>query len=258
MGLFDFKGKVAVITGASSGLGADAARAFAEHGADVAILARRKEKLESLAEEINSKKGGRAFYVSCDVSKEESVKEAVDAILAHYGKIHILVNNAGVANLGTVETMSTDEWDYAININLKGIIHMCKYVVPSMRQNKYGRIINISSVNAFLADKPEGLWRHAYNTTKAGVIGLTKGMAASYTQENITANAVCPGLFESEMTSGSLFQNQQFMGMYQGLCPASRPGAKGELNSTLLYFASEASGYVSGQSIIIDGGFSIV
>ena len=258
MNLFDFNGKVVVITGASSGLGADAAYAFAEHGADVALLARRKEKLETVAEEINKKQGGRAFCFTCDVVNEENVKEAVSEILAQFGKIDILVNNAGVAFLGTVETLSDNEWDNAINVNIKGMIHMCKYIVPSMRENKYGRIINIASINAYLADKPQGLWRHAYNATKAAVVGLTKGMAASYTQENITANVVCPGLFETEMTSDSLFKNAQFMGMYNGLCPASRPGSKGELNSTLLYFASEGSGYVSGQSIIIDGGFSIV
>lgn len=258
MNLFDFSGKVAVITGASSGLGADAARAFAEHGADVALLARRKEKLDEVAEEINAANGGRAEGFSCDVTDEESVKSAVEAIIARFGKIDILINNAGVAFLGTVETLSDSDWDRAINVNLKGVVHVSKYVVPVMRANKYGRIINIASVNAFLADKPPVLWRHTYNATKAAVIGLTTGMAASYTQDNVTTNAVCPGLFESEMTADSLFKNAQFMGMYNGLCPASRPGSRGELNSTLLYFASEASGYVSGQAIVVDGGFSIV
>lgn len=258
MNLFDFKNRVVIIAGASSGLGADSARAFAEHGADVVIMARRKEKLDTLAEEINAKGVGEAFAVQCDVSNEESVKNAVNMVKERYGKIDVLFNNAGVAMLGTVETLSDEDWDKAINVNLKGIIYMSKHVVPIMKEKNYGRIINTASVNAFLADKPMSLWRHSYNMTKAGVIGLTKGMAASYTQFGITTNAVCPGLFESEMTADTLFKAEQFMQMYNGLCPASRPGARGELNSAILFFASEGSGYVSGQHLLVDGGFSIV
>lgn len=258
MSLFDFNNRVVVIAGASSGLGADAARAFAEHGASVAILARRKDRLDQLAEEINAKDGGRVFAVQADVSDEESVKKAVDTIVEHYGKIDILFNNAGVAVGGSVETLSDDDWDKAINVNLKGIIHMSKYVLPVMKNNKYGRIINTASINAILADKPEALWRHSYNTTKAGVIGLTKGMAASYTQYGITVNAVCPGLFESEMTKDTLFKAQDFLNMYNALTPAGRPAARGELNGPLLFFASEGASYVSGQYLLVDGGFSIV
>ncbi|KNF09080.1 3-oxoacyl-[acyl-carrier-protein] reductase FabG [Gottschalkia purinilytica] len=258
MNLFDFKDRVTVITGASSGLGADAARAFAEHGADVVIMARRKEKLDTLAEEINAKGKGKAFAVQCDVSNEESVKNAVDSVKERYGKIDILLNNAGIATGGTIETLSDEEWDKAINVNLKGIIYMSKYVVPIMKEKNYGRIINIASINALFADKPMALWRHPYNMTKAGVIGLTRGMAASYTQFGITTNAICPGLFESEMTANTLFKTEEFMKMYNGLCPASRPGSRGELNAPILFFASEGAGYVSGQYLLVDGGFSIV
>jgi NAD(P)-dependent dehydrogenase (short-subunit alcohol dehydrogenase family) len=258
MNLFNFSGKVAVITGASSGLGADAARGFAEHGADVALLARRKEKLDLLVEEINQKDGGRAFAVACDVADEKNTQAAVDVVLNHYSKIDILLNNAGVAFGGSVESMNDADWDRAIDGNLKGIIHTCKYIIPGMRERKYGRIINIASVNAIIADKPAALWRHAYNMTKAGVIGLTKGMAASYTQYGITTNAVCPGLFETEMTENTLFKATDFLHMYNALCPASRPGAKGELNAPILFFASEGAGYVSGQYLLVDGGLSIV
>lgn len=258
MNLFDFKGRVAVIAGASSGLGADAARAFAAHNADVVVLARRKEKLDALAEEINAKGEGKALALECDVSSEESVKKAINTIKDKYGKIDILLNNAGVAMLGTVESMDEEEWDKAIDVNLKGIINMSKYVVPIMKEKNYGRIINTASVNAFLADKSDSLWRHSYNMTKAGVIGLTRGMAGSYTQFGITTNALCPGLFESEMTQNTLFKADAFMKMYNGLCPASRPGAKGELNASVLFFASEGAGYVSGQYLLVDGGFSIV
>lgn len=256
MSLFDLSGKVAVVTGASSGLGADAARAYAAQGASVALLARRMEKLDSVVAEI-SKAGGKALSVQCDVSKEDEVQRAVKEVLAHFGKIDILLNNAGIAQPGSVETLSTDLWDKSMDINVKGIFLMCKYTLPSMKERKYGRIVNIASVNAILADKADALVRHAYNTSKAAVLGLTKGMAASYAQYGITVNALGPGLFESEMTQDTLFKHQQFMQMYNGLCPASRPGARGELNGPILFFSSDAASYTTGQFIVVDGGFSI-
>ncbi len=255
--IFDLKKRVAVITGASSGLGADAAKAYAQAGAKVAILARRKEKLDALAEELKAM-GNDAIAVQCDVSNEESVSAAVDEIIRQYGKIDILLNNAGVATKGSVEELSADAWDRTMDVNVKGIYLMSKYVVPHMKENNYGKIVNISSVNAIIADKNPLLARHSYNASKAAVKGLTTGMAASYMQNNITVNAVGPALFESEMTSGTLFANDKFMGMYNALNPASRPAKKGELNGTLVYLSSDASSYVTGQYILVDGGMSII
>ena len=229
MDLFGLKGRVAVVTGASSGLGADAARAYAAYGADVALVARRKERLESLAEELR-REGVKALPVACDVSREDDVRAAVERIMDYFERVDILLNDAGVAVPGGVE----------------------------MRERRYGKIVNISSVNATLADKVPELWRHAYNASKAAVKGLTVGMAASYAADNITVNSIGPGLFESEMTENTLFRHEAFMQMYDTLTPASRPGAKGELNGTILYFSSQASSYVTGQHIIVDGGFSIV
>lgn len=253
--LFDLTGKVAVVTGASSGLGADAAVAYAEQGAGVALLARRKEKLDSIVEKIHAA-GHDAVAVQCDVSSEESVKNAVAEVLGHFGKIDILLNDAGVAFGGSVENMTEEQWDKAMSTNVKGIFFMCKYVIPQMRERKYGRIVNIASVNAVVADKPAALARHAYNASKAAVLGLTKGLAASYAQYGITANAIGPGLFETEMTEGTLFQHEEFMRMYNTLCPASRPGAKGELNGPVLFFSSNACSYTTGQFIAVDGGFT--
>lgn len=254
--LFDLTGKVAVVTGASSGLGADAARAYAAQGADVALLARRKEKLDAVVKEIEAT-GRKAIAVQCDVSDEENVKKAVDEVLVHYGKIDILLNNAGVAAGGSVETLSVENWDNSMDINVKGIFLMCKYVLPQMKEHKYGRIVNVASVNAIVADKPAALVRHVYNTSKAAVLGLTKGMAASYAQYGITVNAVGPGLFESEMTADTLFKHESFMQMYNSLCPASRPGSKGELNGPVLFLSADACSYTTGQFIVVDGGFSI-
>jgi gluconate 5-dehydrogenase len=258
MNLFDLTGKVAIITGASSGLGAAAAKAYAEYGADVALLARRKDKLEALASEIEKTWGHKAIAVACDVSIEESVKTAVNEVITQFGKIDIILNDAGVAVSGTVEQITEDDWDKEMNTNVKGIYLVCKYIVPYMRKQKYGKIVNISSVNAIIADKLPELARHAYNTSKAAVRGLTMAMAASYGTDNITVNSIGPGLFESEMTENTLFKNQAFLNMYDELTPFGRPGMKGELNGTIIYLSSAASSYVTSQHIIIDGGFSIV
>jgi len=256
MNIFDFTGKVAVITGASSGLGADAAVAYAEAGADVALLARRKEKLDEMVKKLTDA-GHNAIAVQCDVSKEDSVREAVDEVLKRYKKIDILLNDAGIAKGGSVETLTEDQWDASMDINVKGIYLMCKYVVPQMKAQKYGRIVNIASVNAVLADKPDALVRHVYNASKAAVIGLTKGMAASYARYGITVNALGPALFESEMTQDTLFKAEAFLNMYNAVCPASRPGQRGELNGPVLFFSSDACSYTTGQFLLVDGGLSI-
>lgn len=257
MNLFDLTGKVAVVTGASSGLGADAARAYAEYGADVALLARRLDRLESLAAEIG-KTGRQALPVACDVSDEASVKAAVDTVTARFGKADILLNDAGMALPGTVEELEAEEWDRAMAINVKGMYLMCKYIVPHMRRQKYGRIVNVASINAVIGDKNPQLARHVYNASKAAVRGLTTGMAASYAMDNITVNSIGPGLFESEMTENTLFKHEEFMKLYNMLSPAGRPGRRGELNGTIIYFSSDASSYVTGQHILVDGGTSIV
>lgn len=255
--LFDLKGKVAVVTGASSGLGADAARAYAYYGADVALLARRKDKLEGIAREIQNT-GGKALAVECDVESEESVSKAIGEVVKHFGRIDILLNDAGVAKGGGVDEISVEDWNKTMNVNLNGMFLVSKYVIPHMRAQKYGKVVNIASVNAIIGDKTPSLWRHAYNASKAAVRGLTIGMAASYGMDNITVNSVGPGLFESEMTENTLFKHEDFMKLYNGLDPMSRPGKRGELNGTIIFLSSDASSYVTGQNIIVDGGMSIV
>jgi gluconate 5-dehydrogenase len=257
MNYFDLTGRVAVVTGASSGLGADAAMAYAEAGADVALLARRKDRLDEMVKKIEAT-GRKALAVQCDVSDEASVKAACEEVLNHFGKVDILLNNAGIAQRGSVENLTTEQWDQSMDINVKGIFLMCKYLIPQMKEHKYGRIVNVASINAVLADKGDALVRHVYNTSKAAVLGLTKGMAATYAQDNITVNALGPGLFMSEMTADTLFQHEGFMNMYNALTPASRPGAQGELNGPIIFFSSDATSYVTGQFIVVGGGFDIV
>jgi len=254
--MFDLTGKVAIVTGASSGLGADAAKAYAEYGADVALIARRKDRIESLAAEIQAT-GRKALAVQCDVTDEKNVEKAISEIVDYFGKIDILLNNAGIAIRGSVDQLTSEDWDKGMDVNVKGIFLISKYVVPHMRKQKYGKIVNIASVNAIIADKG-ALARHVYNTSKAAVRGLTMGMAATYMEENITVNSIGPALFESEMTESTLFKHEGFMKMYNLTNPAGRPGRRGELNGTILYLSSDASSYVTSQHIIVDGGLSIV
>lgn len=256
MNMFDLTGKVAIVTGASSGLGADAAKAYAEYGADVALIARRKDRIESLAAEIQAT-GRKALAVQCDVTDEKNVEKAISEIVDYFGKIDILLNNAGIAIRGSVDQLTSEDWDKGMDVNVKGIFLVSKYVVPHMRKQKYGKIVNIASVNAIIADKG-ALARHVYNTSKAAVRGLTMGMAATYMEENITVNSIGPALFESEMTESTLFKHEGFMKMYNLTNPAGRPGRRGELNGTILYLSSDASSYVTSQHIIVDGGLSIV
>jgi gluconate 5-dehydrogenase len=255
--MLDLKGKVAIVTGASSGLGADAARSYAESGANLVILARRKERLDSLAKEL-SKFGVKILPLVCDVTDENEIKSAIEQTISKFGKIDILLNNAGVGVRGEVHELTNENWDKTFDTNVKSIFLMSKYVVPQMIKQNYGKIVNISSMNAFVADKEEKLARHAYNSSKAAIVGLALGMACSYRKYNITVNTICPGVFESEMTENTLLKATDFMNYYNSTCPMSRIGRKGELSGTILFLSSDLSSYVTGQAIVVDGGFSLV
>lgn len=255
--LFNLEGKVAVITGASSGLGRSAANMYAEYGADVALLDLSLEKLNIVKEEIE-KTGRKALAIECDVTSEEMIKNAVEQILEEYGHIDILLNNAGVAIRGGVETLEVEEWDKSFNVNVRGMYLLSKYIIPGMKERKYGKIVNIASVNAIIADKSDIFIRHSYNASKSAILGLTKGMACSYARYGITVNAIGPALFKTGMTEDTLFKSEEFLNGYNMLNPSSRPGNDGELNGTILYLSSDASSYTQGQFIVVDGGGSIV
>lgn len=252
--IFDLTGKVVVVTGASSGLGADAALCYAEAGASVALLGietphRTKEKIEAI--------GGGAIAIKCDVRDEENVRSTINTVLKEFGHIDILLNNAGIAVSGGIDTMSVEEWNKSFNTNVKGMFLVSKYVVPKMKERGYGKIINISSINAVIADKDATFIRHSYNASKSAILGLTKGMAASYAKYGITVNAIGPAMFKTQMTE-KLFKSEQYMTYYNNINPTGRPPKQGELNGTILYLSSNASSYVQGQFIIVDGGASIV
>ena len=257
MNIFNLKGKVAVVTGASSGLGADAARAYAEAGADVALLARRVDRLEALAGELRAK-GVKALAAQCDVSDEQSCKEAVQKVLAEFGKIDILLNNAGIGRGPDILTMPVRDWDDCFAINNRGMFLMCRQVLPGMLQHKYGKIVNVGSINARIADKPDEEAKHVYCASKAAVEGFTVGLTSTYAKHGITINTVCPGLFHSEMTDAFTFADGIRVERYEDKCPMGRTGATGELNGAIIFLSSDASSYVSGQHIYVDGGLSAV
>lgn len=251
MELFDLNGKVAVITGASVGLGRQFAFALAEQGADIAIIATKEDKLREVAEEITAKTGRKAFPLGCDITDEAQISTAVDKILDEYGKIDILVNNAGVINYCSKYTSYTAEkWDAVIDTNLKGLFLMSREVVArSMMENNYGKIINIASVGGLLGSAGSP----GYCAAKGGVVNLTRAMAADLAPYNILVNAIGPGTFETRMTS-KILENDFIANNVKGRCPLKRIGRPGELNGALIYFASEACSYTIGQILYIDGG----
>ena len=254
--LFDLTGKVALVTGASSGLGVQFAKALARQGADIAICARRMEKLEEVKAEVEAL-GVKCFAVKCDVQDNEQIKEMVAAVEAHYGKIDILVNNAGVASGSAAEATTDEEWNYVIGVNLNSVYFVAREVGKVMLKNGYGKIVNIGSLHSEVV-MPNTCWPiSAYAASKGGVKMLTKSLAVEWAKKGITVNTIGPAYFSSEMTS-TLFDGGVFDGVAATYCPMARAGKPGELDGALIYFASDASSYTTGQYLAVDGGWTAV
>lgn len=253
-GLFDLTGKFAVVTGASSGLGRQFALALAREGANVAILARRVEKLEKVKGEIEEL-GVKCLAVRCDVSDNESIKEAIEAVVEGFGRIDILVNNAGIGLFAPAEVQDDYTWDTMIRTNLSGVYYVAREVGKVMIKQNYGKIINIGSIHSTVA--MTGMPLNAYATTKGGVLMLTKALATEWAKYNITVNAIGPAYFESEMTA-DVIGSDDFAGVVKVYCPMGRPGKEGELDGAVVYFASDASSYTTGQILSVDGGWTAI
>ena len=252
--LFDLTGKVALVTGASSGLGVQFAKALAGQGANIVIAARRVEKLEATKKEIEAL-GVKCLAVKCDVNNLEDVKAMVAAGEKEFGKIDILVNNAGVGDTAPAEAMPDEMWNKVINTNLNSLYFVAREVAQGMIKRGYGKIVNIGSIHSEVVMSPNTWPVTAYATAKGGVKMLTKGLAAEWARKGITVNAIGPAYFESEMTD-AIFQSGGMTPITNAYCAMGRAGRQGELDGALIYFASDASSYTTGQLLLVDGGWS--
>ncbi|MDR0451976.1 MAG: SDR family oxidoreductase [Treponema sp.] len=252
--LFDLSGKAAIVTGASSGLGVQFARALAGQGADLAILARRADRLEELKGEIE-KLGVRCLALRCDVTRTDQIKDAVARTRDFYGKIDILVNNAGVGGSAPAESQTDEQWKSIVDLNLSAVYYCAREAGKIMIEQKYGKIINIGSIHSSVA--MSGSTLTGYCASKGGVLMLTKALANEWAKYNITVNAIGPAYFLSEMTQ-HVFERENFLGAVHTYCPMGRPGQPGELDGALIYFASDASSYTTGQLLTIDGGWTAI
>ena len=252
--LFDLSGKVAVVTGASSGLGVQFAKALANQGADIALVARRVDRLNSVKAEIEAI-GVRCIAVRCDVSQPEEITDAVRTIVDYFGTIDILVNNAGLGLVGPAESQTNDLWNTMMSVNINGVYYFAREVGQVMLEKQYGRIINIGSIHSSVS--MNGATMTAYCTTKGAVEMLTKSLATEWAKENITVNAIGPGYFPSEMTD-DLLADESFQQVVNAYCPMGRTGKDGELDGALVYFASDAATYTTGQLLTIDGGWTAI
>ena len=250
--IFDLKGRVALVTGGSSGLGVQFAKALAHQGADIAITARRTDRLEAVKTEIEAI-GVKCLTVTCDVGKTDQIVSMVAEVKKHFGKIDILINNAGVGKAIPADTQTDDEWRWVIGINLDSVYYVAREVGKIMIEQKYGRIVNIGSLHSSVGKIGSGL--SAYCASKGGLLMLTKSLAYEWAPHNITVNAIGPAYFPSEMTEAAI-GNDDFLESIKQRCPMGRVGRDGELDGAVVYFAAESSSYTTGQLLTVDGGWT--
>lgn len=250
--MFDLTGKVAFITGASSGIGRATALALANQGAKVAVAARRLDRLQALVAEIKNR-GKDALAIQMDVTKKEDITRAITETVKTFGKLDILVNNAGVADFASFLDMTEEQWDKTIDTNLKGYFLVAQAAARHMAKNKWGRIIMISSIAS--AGVGVGFPQIAqYCASKGGVIGLTESMADELAPMGILVNAIGPGVIESEMTEGMLKDPKQAEALL-ARAPLKRAGKPEEIAAAVVYLASNEASYTTGATLYVDGGW---
>lgn len=238
--------KVALVTGASKGIGRAAALALAKAGANVALLGRNEDDLSAIAKEIESL-GQKSLVLALDLKQNDTPSKAVRQTLDVLGAIHILVNNAGVTRDSLVMRLSDEAWDEVMEVNLKGPFRMIREAVRPMMKQKYGRIINISSVVGLTGNPGQA----NYVASKAGLIGLTKAVALELASRNITSNAVAPGFIKTNMTAGF---TDEMTARFEAQIPLKSLGTPDQIAGTIVFLASEQASYITGQVISVDGG----
>lgn len=252
---FDLKGHVAVVTGASTGLGLQMAKAFASQGANLVLLARRMNLLEENAKAITEEYGVEVLPFACDITKTEMVEAAVKATMEKFGRVDILVNNAGTGAVGPAEEITDDQFKHEINIDLFGTFVCAREFGKEMIKAKYGRIINIASMYGLVGNMIVG--SAPYHAAKGGVVNFTRALAAEWGKFGVTVNSICPGYFYTDLTTETL-DSDYFQAIAKRSIPLERYGRSGELDTCALFLASPASTYVTGQNIAVDGGYTCV
>ena len=253
--LLDLKGRVALVTGGSRGLGLQMAEALGEMGARLALTARKKDELDEAVAQLKAQGIDATAWV-CDLGKRERIAPVLEQILAKLGKVEILVNNAGATWGAPAEDHPLEAWDKLVNLNLTGTFVLSQLLAKKvMIPGKWGRIINIASVNGIQANDPRLVRTAAYVATKHGVVGLTRQLATEWGIHGITVNAICPGFFPSKMTKSTLDTAGEFV---KQATPTGRLGGEEDLKGLTVLLASEASRHITGQAIAVDGGSTII
>jgi NAD(P)-dependent dehydrogenase (short-subunit alcohol dehydrogenase family) len=250
--VFDVEGRVAVVTGASSGLGARFARVLSERGARVVLAARREDRIAELATELGEE---RALAVPTDVSDEASLRALIAAAAGRFGRVDVLVNNAGISKSLPALEESNDDFRRVVEVNLVGLFAACREAARVMVEQGSGSIVNVASALGLV-----GVGRipqASYAASKGGVVNLTRELAAQWARRGVRVNAVAPGWFRSEMTE-TMFSDERSMRFIERTVPMGRPGTESELDGVLLFLASDASSYVTGQTLVVDGGWTAV
>ena len=250
MKCYNLKGKVAIVTGASRGIGEAIATRLANYGANIILIARDSSKLK-IVQDIIKSQGGNAESITGDISSLDSFAKIISCINEKWSNIDILVNNAGVSKDNIIMRMKEDEWDEVISINLKGCFNGIKSVARSMIKNKTGRIINITSVIGQIGNAGQG----NYAASKAGIIGLTKSMAKELGSRNITVNAVAPGYITTDMTKKL---NDDISEQIKSSIPLGRLGTPDDVANLVCFLASDDAGYITGQTFNVDGGMVMI
>jgi len=252
---FDLTGQVAVVTGASTGLGLQMAKAFASQGANIVLIARRQNLLEENAKAIKDEFGVEVLPYSCDITDSEKVKGAVQAVIEKFGRVDILVNNAGTGAVAPTVDITNEQFMNEINVDLYGTFLCAREFGREMIKAHYGRIINIASMYGLVGNMAACC--APYHAAKGGVVNLTRALAAEWGKEGITVNAICPGYFWTPLTKETL-ETDWFAEYAKGAIPLARYGKEGELDTCALFLASPASAYVNGQNIAVDGGYTAI
>ena len=251
---FDLKGQVAIVTGCSTGLGVQMAKALANQGAAIVAVARRQELIDAVAAEIAKEYGVETLAVRCDITDTAMVDEMVAKVMEKFGRIDILVNNAGTGAVAPAEDITDDQFANEMNIDLFGSFRVARAVAKqAMIPAKYGRVINIASMYGLVGNKIAG--SAPYHAAKGGVVNLTRALAAEWGKYNITVNAICPGYFYTPLTVDTL-NSDFFQQNAKTMIPEERYGNEGELDTAAVFLASPDSAYVTGVNLPVDGGYT--